>query len=682
MELRDIRGIGPRTEELFHRIGVYTTGDLIRYYPSGYDACGEAVPAGAVTVGAKCAVRCTLAQNAVLRRFGKGSVLTVEARDLTGAVRLTWFNSPFLAKMLKRGSELVFRGTVKEKNGRLYMDQPEIHTPERYREIENTLIPIYSLTKGLTGKTVAKAVKAALLADTDAGREYLPESMLHLLDLESERWAVRAIHFPDSAKEMLRARRRLVFDEFFLFVMGIRTLRARSAEEENHFPMTLSWDTEEVIASLPFALTGAQQRVWREIERDLAGKKLMERLVQGDVGSGKTVLAFLAMIMAASNGYQGALMAPTEVLARQHFEKLLAMKETHGLGFLHPVLLTGSLKAAERRDALEGLASGRYNAAVGTHALFQEGVSYSALGLVITDEQHRFGVNQREALGKKGAPPNRMVMSATPIPRTLGVIFYGDMDLSVLDELPARRLRIKNAVVDLTWQEKALHFIEEQVREGRQAYVICPMIEPDEETALSSVTEETKKLREELPDLAVGALHGRMSPEEKNDVMERFLSGEIRILVSTTVVEVGVDVPNATVMLILNAERFGLAQLHQLRGRVGRGEFQSYCIFMAGQKSEAIEQRLGILRDSNDGFEIAEKDFSLRGPGDLLGVRQSGESMFGIADVTRDGEILKLAGETAASVLADDPALILEEHRLLKEALDRYISLNERKIVL
>lgn len=681
MELRDIKGIGPKTEALFNKIGVFTPEDLLRDYPAAYDAYTAPVPIGEVTVGAKCAVEGTLARGVTMRKGQRVTVITTEISDPTGRLQLIWFNAPYLSSMLKRGSVFVFRGIVREKNGRRTMEHPEILTPAQYEELQDHLVPVYALTKGLSGKLVKRSVRS-LLDNGELIREYLPDALLHLLGLPDEGEALRGIHFPENENELLRARNRLVFDELFLFVLGMRTLKAGEAAAENHFPMKKSWESEKIIEALPYKLTGAQMRVWREIERDLTGEHLMSRLIEGDVGSGKTVIAFLAIFLTCSNGYQTALMAPTEVLARQHYDKLCKFCEEQHLDYVRPVLLTGSLKAAARRSALDGIQSGAYNVVVGTHALFQDAVQYKSLGLVITDEQHRFGVKQREALADKSGKPNMLVMSATPIPRTLGVIYYGDLALSVIDERPARRLPIKNAVVDASWMENATRFIGKQLTLGRQAYVVCPMIEPDEELRIANVTEETARLKKAYPDQHVEMLHGRMKDEEKNRIMDAFLAHEIDVLVSTTVIEVGVDVPNATVMMVEHAERFGLAQLHQLRGRVGRGEYQSYCIFMTGQKSEETEKRLGILRESNDGFAIAEKDLELRGPGDLLGVRQSGSALFALADLTRDGEVLKMAGQTAAAILADDPDLIHEEHLSLKAELNHFMTANERKIIL
>lgn len=435
------------------------------------------------------------------------------------------------------------------------------------------------------------------------------------------------------------------------------------------------WTTEEIIEGLPYDLTGAQKNVWHEIERDLSGHKLMSRLVQGDVGSGKTVIAFLAMVLSAENGFQSALMVPTEVLANQHYEGFLRLMEEQNIASCHPVLLTGSTTARQKREIYQKIADGEVNVIIGTHALIQEKVEYKNLGLVITDEQHRFGVRQREALTTRGNPPHVLVMSATPIPRTLAIILYGDLDISIIDELPAKRLPIKNCVVGTSYRPKAYSFIEKQVQMGRQAYVICPMVEESEGLEAENVTDYARKLQEVLPgEIKVEILHGKMKPKEKNRIMEAFASGEIQVLVSTTVVEVGVNVPNATVMMVENAERFGLAQLHQLRGRVGRGEHQSYCIFIQGNNEENTSKRLKILNESNDGFYIAGEDLKLRGPGDLFGIRQSGLMEFKIGDIYNDAGILKNANEAAGEILALDLDLILPQHKALKEHLKGYMS--------
>lgn len=672
MKLSELKGIGPKTEALFMKLGVNSAEKLLEYYPVHYDEYTEPEPISNLTIGKKCAISVTVSKGVSVFSKGKLTITSLDAEDLTGRIRLVWYNSPYIRSILKKGNTYIFRGTVAIRRSGRVMEHPEIYSPDQYGEKTDTLNPVYGLTKGLSNNTVSKAVRAAFeMCGPPA--EFLPEQIVAMSGLMDEAEASYCIHFPENQEMMVRARSRLAFDEFFQFILGLRMIRMHEEEIRSAFDIRETWDTEDVIEGLPFRLTGGQMNVWREIEQDLSSGHRMSRLIQGDVGSGKTILAFLAMIMTASSGYQSVLMAPTEVLAKQHFEKMQALVGEQHLCRLHPILLTGSLRAAERREALRAISSGEGNIIIGTHALIQNIVEYKDLALVITDEQHRFGVYQREALSDRQRPPHMMVMSATPIPRTLGIIFYGDLDISVLDELPARRLPIKNCVVDPAWRPNAMRFIRREIEAGHQAYIICPMIEAAEGLEAENVIEYTAKMKKEFQDVSVSALHGRMKASEKNKVMEAFSEGKIQILVSTTVVEVGVDVPNATVMMIENAERFGLATLHQLRGRVGRGEAQSYCIFMAGQQSETIRRRLDILNHSNNGFEIAAKDFELRGPGDLLGIRQSGDAYFSIADISRDAEILQKAGELAAVIMHDDPGLISEDFAILRGRMKTYL---------
>lgn len=676
--IRNLKGIGEKTEKLFARVGVKTVGDLLAYYPRGYDVYREPVAIGQVKDQERAAVTGTVSGSVEVKRTRNLTVISTVISDLTGRCRLTWFNMPFLVNTLKRGSTFVFRGKVVFKGNLRVMEHPEIYTPAAYQEKQDSMQPIYGLTAGLTNNQVTKAVRQAL-ENLDLSRDYLPEELRLQEGLAEYNFALSQIHFPKDQECYITARNRLAFDEFLLFILGIQRLKEKTGREENHYRMKEVWKTEEVMENLPYQLTGAQKNVWYEIERDLKGEKLMARLVQGDVGSGKTIIAFLAMIMAAENGYQSAVMAPTEVLARQHFEALEKLLGENGmLDVCRPVLLVGSCTAAQKRRIYQQIASGEARMIVGTHALIQEKVEYENLALVITDEQHRFGVRQRETFSRKGQAPNVLVMSATPIPRTLGIILYGDLDISVIDELPARRLPIKNCVVDAGWRPKAWCFMEDQVRQGRQAYVICPMVEESEGLEAENVTDYARRLRQELPQqIQVGILHGQMRPAEKNQVMEDFAAGRIQILVSTTVVEVGVNVPNATVMTVENAERFGLAQLHQLRGRVGRGEHQSYCIFIQGNGKEETSRRLKILSESNDGFYIAEEDLKLRGPGDLFGVRQSGLLEFGVADIYRDAGLMKRASQAAGKLLELDFELKLPQNQALGEKLVQYMSREE-----
>lgn len=668
--LRTLKGVGEKTEKLFWKVGIYDTDDLLHYYPRNYDEYETPVDIAELKEGTVQAVSAAVCSGVYVNSVRGRQIISVNIADQSGKFPVVWFNLPYLKKTLRKGSWFVFRGRIVRKQGKLEMEHPEIFTPSAYEEILHHLQPVYGLTAGLSNKTVVKMI-TQLLESVPMQSEYLPEEFRERYELADINYALRTIHFPPNKEELLVSRKRLVFDEFFLFILSVRKMKEKTEETPNCFPVKETWLTEEIIERLPYSLTGAQLNAWHEIERDLAGRRMMSRLVQGDVGSGKTILAFLAMCLVADNGYQAALMAPTEVLARQHYEGFQKLMEEQNLSF-PAVLLTGSDTAREKRLAYAKIASGEALVIIGTHALIQEKVEYANLALVITDEQHRFGVKQREALTTRGNPPNILVMSATPIPRTLAIILYGDLDISVIDELPARRLPIKNCVVNTSYRPKAYSFIERQVREGRQAYVICPMVEESEGMEAENVLDYTEKLRENLSsDIRIEYLHGKMKAKEKNVVMEAFAQGEIQVLVSTTVVEVGVNVPNATVMMVENAERFGLAQLHQLRGRVGRGEYQSYCIFIQGNQ-EQVSKRLEILNKSNDGFYIAGEDLKLRGPGDLFGIRQSGDMEFKIGDIYNDSAILTKASEAADEILALDPELDLEQHRFLKERMGSY----------
>lgn len=671
--LRTLKGVGEKTEKLFAKIGVTDMESLLSYYPRNYDAYEEPVEIRSLEEGAVVAISVAVITGVYVNQVRNLQVITTTVADLTGKISVTWFNAPYLRSTVRKGSRFVLRGRVVRKQGKLQMEHPEIFTPAAYEEILYSLQPIYGLTAGLSNKTIVKLIHQ-VLDEQKLQAEYLADEYKERYHLADRNFAIPAIHFPKNMQELLAARRRLVFDEFLLFILAVQSLKEKTEEAPNAFPMHPVWTTEQIIESLPYDLTKAQLNVWHEIERDLSGQALMSRLVQGDVGSGKTILAFLAMIMTVENGYQAVLMAPTEVLARQHFQAMEKLLEEQNIDFCHPVLLTGSDTAKEKREKYKLIASKETNLVIGTHALIQEKVVYCDLGLVITDEQHRFGVKQREALTTMGNPPNVLVMSATPIPRTLAIIIYGDLDISVIDELPAQRLPIKNCVVDTSYRPKAYSFMEKQIRQGRQVYVICPMVEESEGMDGENVVDYTMKLRNVFPpDIKVASLHGKMKAKEKNELMEAFAAGEIQILVSTTVVEVGVNVPNATVMMVENAERFGLAQLHQLRGRVGRGEYQSYCIFMQGNGAKEISKRLQILNKSNDGFYIAGEDLKLRGPGDLFGIRQSGLLEFKLGDIYQDADILKAASETASEILSLDADLSLPQNEELQRRLSAYM---------
>ncbi len=672
-----LKGIGEKTAGLFARLGIYTVEDLLHDYPRAYDAYEEPVPVGRLQENTTAAVAGQLLKTPSVRRFKNIQVIVATVKDMTGSLQLTWYNMPYLRNTLQMGQFLVFRGRAVKKGGRLTMEQPEIFTPEAYEAVRDSMQPIYGQTKGLGNKAIVRAVAQAL-EQRQLEREYLPSSLREKYELAEYNYAVEHIHFPSSRQELLFARKRLVFDEFFFFLLAVRRLKEKRQDCRSSFVMRHAPQVDQLIEALPYSLTEAQNKVLKEVSRDLESGLVMNRLIQGDVGSGKTIIAVLALLQTACNGFQGALMAPTEVLARQHFESITGLFKTYNIEKT-AVLVTGSMTAKEKRIAYEKIASHEADIIVGTHALIQEKVHYHRLGLVITDEQHRFGVGQREALGSKGQEngslPHVLVMSATPIPRTLAIILYGDLDISVIDQMPANRLPIKNCVVNTGYRERAYQFIAREVAAGRQAYVICPMVEESEMIEAENVLDYTKLLRQKLPEtITVEYLHGKMKGKEKNQIMERFASGEIQVLVSTTVVEVGVNVPNATVMMIENAERFGLAQLHQLRGRVGRGSHQSYCIMVNCSDQEGTQERLDILNRSNDGFYIASEDLKLRGPGDFFGIRQSGDMEFKLADIYTDAGLLKTVSEEVNRILDENPTLEGEEYAALKERLEASLS--------
>lgn len=671
-----IKGVGEKTAALFGKINVYTVDDLIRHYPRDYETYDAPVSIREVSAGSVQAIYGQITAIPNVKKVRNLSILNAVLTDDNGdSIQLTFFNMPFLKKVLKPGGFYLFRGLVQQRGTHKIMEQPRMFTWEEYQKKSGRLLPRYALTKGLTNQMVQKSVAQAL-EYYPPEKEYLPQSVLQKIPMLSHREAVNSLHFPENREELLAARNRIVFEEFFSFLLVLRKNKDLAAKTENHFPMYETADTVRFLEQLPFPLTKAQKKVWGELREDMGSPYAMNRLIQGDVGSGKTILAVLALLMCAANGYQGAMMAPTEVLAVQHFETISGYIEKYGIAF-RPVLLTGSMTAKEKREAYAKIASGEANLIIGTHALIQEKVEYSSLALVVTDEQHRFGVRQRETLAAKGSEPHVLVMSATPIPRTLAIILYGDLKVSVIDELPANRLPIKNCVVGTSYRPKAYEFIAKEVAAGRQAYVICPMVEEGESEDLENVVDYTEKLRAVLPpSVQVAYLHGKMRPADKNRIMEEFAAKEIDVLVSTTVIEVGINVPNATVMMVENAERFGLAQLHQLRGRVGRGEFQSYCIFISTFEAKETMERLQILNHSNDGFHIASEDLKLRGPGDIFGIRQSGEFAFVLGDIYTDANILKEASDAVEQLLVSDPELTDDDSRALVNYFKEHTAVN------
>lgn len=685
-QITNLKGIGDKTAALFRRLGVENVEELLHFYPRDYDRVEEVSRISELREGSRAVVRGTISSGVSERKVGRLTISFSQAADESGRMQLSFFNMPYMKKMLKKGALYYLRGTAHRRGNGFAMEQPVLLSPAEYEKQRGKLLPVYPLTAGLNQKTIRKAVTQVLEAaggENNLLPEVLPSEIREGRKLCSVAEALSGIHFPENTEQLFRAKKRLAFEEFLVFLLLVRKMKDTAQAVPNGFPMLETADTVRFLEGLPFRLTEDQSKVWQEIRADMTGAYTMNRLVQGDVGSGKTILAALALLLTASNGYQGALMAPTEVLAVQHFQTLQGYAAKYRLP-LRIVLLTGSLSAKEKREAYEQIESGACNVIVGTHALIQEKVNYAKLALVITDEQHRFGVRQREAFSRKGGGdgenigiPHVMVMSATPIPRTLAVILYGDLHVSLIKTLPTGRQSIKNCVVGTDWRGKAWKFLEKEISAGRQAFVVCPMIEPSEESELENVEEYMEKLRAALPDtLRIEMLHGRMKPTEKNRLMEAFGRGLIDILVSTTVIEVGVNIPNATVMMIENAERFGLAQLHQLRGRVGRGEHQSYCIFINASDSDRAKERLEVLNHSNDGFYIAEQDLKLRGPGDMFGVRQSGILNFRIADIYQDADMLMAADETCGQITADPGWEQKEEYRELSALLGRTVRNN------
>ena len=632
-----------------------------------------------VVEGETAAVIGQIRQTPIVKRVRSMQITVTSIVGMGKRLELVWFRLPYIKNSLHPGENYVFYGKVQHKNGRFVMEQPAIYTPEKYEAMEHLLLPVYTLPKGLSNQLMLKAERS-VLEEEHLFRDYLPTELREKHQLCEYNYAIKQIHFPDDMETLIEARKRLVFDELFLFILNLQYQKEKKEKEKNQFSFQSDDFVEQLIEKLPYKLTNAQLRALSEVRTDMRSDYVMQRLIQGDVGSGKTIIAFLAMADTAHNGCQSAIMAPTEVLARQHYESFQSMCEIFGLDF-PVILITGSMTAKQKKLAYQEILDHPDALIIGTHALIQEKVIYQNLALVITDEQHRFGVKQREIFSEKGTKPHILVMSATPIPRTLAIILYGDLDISVVDEVPAKRLPIKNCVVDTRYRPKAYQFIEKEVAAGHQAYVICPLVEESENMEAENVTDYAKRLKEELPDtIEIGLLHGQMKPAQKNDIMERFAANEIQVLVSTTVVEVGVNVPNATVMMIENAEHFGLAQLHQLRGRVGRGDAQSYCIMVNCSNSKESQKRLDILNQSNDGFKIASEDLKLRGPGDFFGIRQSGEMQFALADIYQDAYIMQRASEEVADILGKDPELSSEDHKNLKDYLELFLADQRNKL--
>lgn len=638
--IQTIKGIGEKTAEAFARLGIVTIEDLLHTYPRNYLSYGEPVSIREAVVGERQAIRARITSYVTVRQVRSLKLTTLTVGDGDASMHMTWFNQPFLRNVFHKGDSYIFVGTVKQKNGMRVMEQPEYYKLPVYDSMMQEMQPVYPLTAGLSNKTFQKAILATreLICQME---DYVPEAVRQSYSLMELSEAYENIHFPMNQVVLKQAIRRLAFDEFYQFLYDMACMKKTTQLQENTHRVVQGKAVADFISKLPFSLTKGQQQAIEDILADMGGDGVMNRLIQGDVGSGKTVVAEAALFACAAGGYQGALMAPTEVLARQHYEELSQRFSDYGI---RTACLVGSTPIREKRKLYDDLVQGNVDIVIGTHALLEDKVCFKNLALAVTDEQHRFGVNQRKKLTDKGMGIHTLVMSATPIPRTLAIILYADMDISIIKELPKGRKPIKNCVVGTNYRPTAYKFIAGQIAEQSQVYVVCPMVEESETLDVTNVTEYVDTMRENLPaGTRIEMLHGQMRADEKNEIMKRFSEGEIDVLVSTTVIEVGVNNPNATVMMVENAERFGLAQLHQLRGRVGRGKKQSYCIFMNGKESEESMERLRVLENSNDGFFIASEDLKLRGPGDFFGIRQSGDALFVLADIYNHADMLQLA---------------------------------------
>jgi ATP-dependent DNA helicase RecG len=670
VEIQYLKGVGPKTAVQLKAMGIITVKDMLDYYPRDYEDMGNVKQIGEMVDGEIAAIQAQVSIIYPSRRIGKGKYMNrIIFQNSTGYIAGVWFNQPYIKNNFKVGQNVYLYGKISKRMGEVQIVDPQYDRD--YEGDAKGINPIYPTSKHISQNQLRKLSKQALEIIDSQIREYMPSEILEEHRLVDIKFAIKNIHYPENMDSLRAGIKRLKFDELLLLELGLMRSKEEFEESEGAFSIPICSQMVEFKEKLPFQLTGAQSRTVREVLRDMKRCKPMNRLVQGDVGSGKTMVAAIALFNTAMNGLQGALMAPTEILAEQHYASLNSLVSSWGV---ETALLTGSTSKKEKEEILEGIAGGRIKIVIGTHALIQDNVEFSSLALVITDEQHRFGVRQRTVLKEKGSNPHVLVMTATPIPRTLAIFMYGDMDISIIDELPPGRQKVDTYFMRPAMRNKVYGFVRDEISKGRQAYVVCSMVEESEKLEVESAAEMQEKLKEEyFSDFQVGLLHGRMSSEEKEEVMRSFKEGHISVLVSTTVIEVGVNVPNATVMVIENAERFGLAQLHQLRGRVGRGKHKSYCILVSEGKTKEACDRLNVLTRTNDGFEIAEKDMQQRGTGEFFGFRQHGLPELKLADIMKDMAILKEAREAAKHILDKDDNS--EEYcQLMKEVDNKFNS--------
>ena len=671
-DVRYIKGIGEKKAQAFNKLGVFSLYDLISYFPRKYEDRSQYRPIALVSDGEQVCIRAIVADMPRLIRVRRGMELVkFRAVDESGVVDITYFNQNYVKDNISRGDCMVFFGKVEVNGSRRSMVNPVYEREGAEKGVTGRIMPVYRLCAGLNQRTVMQSVRQGLDLCGDELPDILPEEVRERCKLVQARYAFENIHFPADFEALELARRRLIFEELFVLACALGRMRGQRVNEGGIvLPPS---DLEEFWRGLPFSPTNAQRRAAAQAVADMGSGRVMSRLIQGDVGSGKTLVAAALIWFTWKGGYASAFMAPTEILAEQHFATLTAMLSPLGL---RVGKLTGAMSAKEKRLAKEALKNGEFDLIVGTHALFSEDVEYARLGLVVTDEQHRFGVSQRSALIGKGERPHVLVMSATPIPRTLALIIYGDLDVSVIDELPPGRQKVDTFAVDESYRQRLNGFIRKQVGEGRQVFVVCPMVEENEDlpVKLKSAQEHAKELALTFPELRIACVHGKMKAKDKDSIMASFAAGQTDILVATTVIEVGVDVPNASLMIVENAERFGLSQLHQLRGRVGRGPHKSYCILVSDNDSEEVRSRLKIMCRTNDGFRISEEDLRLRGPGDFFGSRQHGLPEMHVADLGADVNVLQRAQDEARRLLEQDPEL--SGHAALRERVEALFRLN------
>ena len=677
MELTDdvkfVKGVGPNRVKLLNKLNIYNLEDLITYYPREYEDRSKPKKIADTENGEECLIEGIVTSRIKEIRTHRKNMIIYKliVRDDTDSCELVWYNQSYLKKMFRIGETYKFFGRINKRIGQTEMVSP-VYDLEGNNKNTGRIIPIYPLTYSLSQNTLRHIIEEGLKQAKDKIAETLPEYILEEYKLMKLKNAMQSIHFPKELKDFGEARNRLAFEELLTMQLLLLNLKNKYKNTEKGIKFDSKVKMSDVINDLPFKLTKAQTRVLEEIDSDMESDKAMNRLLQGDVGSGKTIVSIIAAYKAVKSGYQMAMMAPTSILASQHLENFKNVLEKYDIKC---ELLLGNTTKKKKEDILSRLKDGEIDIIIGTHSLLEENVIFKNLGLVVTDEQHRFGVRQRSTIVSKGKNPDVLVMTATPIPRTLALILYGDLDISIIDELPPNRKKIDTFAVRKSLEERVNNFVKKQIDEGRQAYIVCPLVEESEEIEAKSVEELTEKYKNEVfKEYKVECLHGKMKPKEKEEIMQRFKEGKIDILISTTVIEVGVDVPNSNIMVIENAERFGLAQLHQLRGRVGRGEYQSYCILKYQGNSELIRKRMQVMQETNDGFIISEKDLELRGSGEFFGTKQHGIPEFKVANLFEDMKLLKLVQSAAIKILEEDPGLEEQKNIRLKNIIDKKLS--------